>query len=76
VTYVVVAPNQPYKQGVHQGYGTTSNMGAPVHQDQNSTWNNDSAAVVGSSSQHEGHGAVPPTYAEAVKGDHKVQTAD
>jgi hypothetical protein len=53
------------------GYGTTAPMAPPVHQDQNGTWTNDAGAGEGSSG-----GAVPPTYAEAVKGDHKVQSRD
>ena len=54
------------------GYGTTAPMAPPVHQDQNGTWNNnENGAGEGSSG-----GAVPPTYAEAVKGDHKVQSRD
>lgn len=47
-------------------------MAPPVHQEQNGTWNNDGPnAGEGSSG-----GAVPPTYAEAVRGDNKVQTRD
>jgi len=63
-------------QGRSGGYGTTAPMApqaAPVHQDQNGTWSNsESATVQGGSSA----AAVPPTYAEAVKGDHKIQTRD
>jgi uncharacterized membrane protein YqaE (UPF0057 family) len=59
-------------QGPSSGYGTTAPMNptqAPqVHQDSNGTWSN---AAEGSSG-----GGVPPTYAEAVKGDHKIQTQD
>lgn len=51
------------------GYGTTAPMAPPVHQSENGSWNNNVAE--GSSG-----GAVPPTYAEAVKGDNKVQTQD
>jgi uncharacterized membrane protein YqaE (UPF0057 family) len=51
-------------------YGTTAPTAPPVHQSANGTWDNNVAE--GSSG-----GAVPPTYAEAVKGgDHKVQTRD
>ncbi|PBP27995.1 stress response RCI peptide [Diplocarpon rosae] len=66
----VAKPVRPQQQGVTSaGYGTTAPMAPPVHQDQNGTWNNNAAE--GSSG-----GAVPPSYAEAVKGDHKVQTRD
>ena len=79
MTYVVVAPHSGQSRqfkntGRHsqrprnEGYGTTAPMNPNVHQEQNGTWASDAPA--GSS------GAVPPTYAEAVKGDNKVQTAD
>ncbi|CAG8982543.1 hypothetical protein HYALB_00002325 [Hymenoscyphus albidus] len=76
VTYVVVTtPNGGHTrvqnhniQPGPQNYGTTAPMAPPVHQDQNGTWNNNGAE--GSS------GAVPPPYAEAVKGNHKVQSRD
>ncbi len=77
VTYIIVdgtrravKPNTR-PQGTGGGYGTTAPMAPPVHQDQNGTWNNNPAPAEGSSG-----GAVPPTYAEAVKGDHKVQSRD
>ncbi|RDL30760.1 Uncharacterized protein BP5553_10105 [Venustampulla echinocandica] len=78
VTYVIVTSPDGGRTRVpknnarpaQRGYGTTAPMAPPVHQDQNGTWNNNNAAE-GSSG-----GAVPPTYAEAVKGDHKVQTRD
>ncbi|QSZ34215.1 hypothetical protein DSL72_005805 [Monilinia vaccinii-corymbosi] len=62
-----------------QGYGTTAPMEAPtVQQQQNGTW-----AVAGEGVRAHGQGgegssggAVPPTYAEAVRGDHKVQSRD
>jgi len=81
VTYVIVqAPNgsqqrvpknsvRPVPANRNGGYGTTAPMAPPVHQDQNGTWG--MAAGEGS-----GRVAVPPSYAEAVKGDHKVQTRD
>lgn len=65
-----------------QGYGTTAPMAPPVHQGQDGTWaNGQQSGVVnnGSSQGQAGEGssggAVPPTYAEAVKGgDHKIQS--
>jgi len=59
-------------------------MAPPVNQAANGTWNNNAsqaqaptpaqAPVQGSSS---GEAAVPPpSYAQAVKGDHKVQSRD
>jgi len=79
VTYVVVAPHsgQPKQfknTGRHsqrsqrEGYGSTAPMNPNVHQEQNGTWATDAPA--GSIA------AVPPSYAEAVRGDNKVQTAD
>ncbi len=79
ITYVIVQSANGGQQRVPKnsvrpaaqsgGYGTTAPMAPPVHQDQNGTWNNNGAE--GSSG-----GAVPPTYAEAVQGDHKVQTRE
>ena len=78
VTYVIVQAADGSQRRVPKdsvrpaqaGYGTTTPMAPPVHQDQNGTWNNE-ASGEGSSG-----GAVPPTYAEAVKGDNKVQSRD
>ncbi|CZS89297.1 probable SNA2 Integral mebrane protein [Rhynchosporium agropyri] len=75
VTYVIVdgqrrvaTPSRAH--GPAGGYGTTAPLAPPLHQNQNGTWNNNAAE--GSSSG----GAVPPSYAEAVKGDNKIQTKD
>ncbi|KAG0652713.1 Meiotically up-regulated 75 [Hyphodiscus hymeniophilus] len=80
VTYVIVQSADGSQRRVPKnsirpaqaGYGTTASMAPPVHQDQNGTWSN------GGSGSGEGssRGAVPPTYAEAVKGDNKVQSRD
>lgn len=79
VTYVVVPPsNHPQPQagsrkpaagvGGNQGYGTTA---PPAQQSaENGTW---SAGGQGSAG---GSGAVPPSYEQAIRGDHKVQTRD
>lgn len=53
-----------------RGYGTTAPMAPPVHQSENGAWDNNTSE--GSNNA----GGVPPTYAEAVKGDHKIQTQD
>ncbi|KAF4631923.1 hypothetical protein G7Y89_g6208 [Cudoniella acicularis] len=77
VTYVVVTSPNGGQQRVQNhtvrpaapagGYGTTVPMAPPVHQDQTTgTW-----AAEGSSA-----GAVPPTYEQAVQGDHKIQSRD
>jgi len=81
ITYVIVQPPNGGQQrvpknsvrpaqGANGGYGTTAPMAPPVHQDQNGTWANNNGAEGNSG------GAVPPTYAEAVNGDHKTQTRD
>lgn len=63
----------------NQGYGSTAPMEAPtIQQQQNGTW---ATAGEGAPAQTRGGegssgGAVPPSYAEAVKGDHKVQMRD
>ncbi|KAB8298102.1 hypothetical protein EYC80_001864 [Monilinia laxa] len=90
VTYVVVqGPNGRTHRAAPkhaQGYGTTAPMEAPIVQQQvNGTW---AVAGEGEGVQAQGQGqgqgyggegsggAVPPTYAEAVRGDHKVQSRD
>ncbi|KAH8602072.1 hypothetical protein B0O99DRAFT_605548 [Bisporella sp. PMI_857] len=84
VTYIIVQENGqqrrvPKAAVQPQGYGATAPLAAPApHQSQNGTWNNDNNAGESSSGVAESSNApaVPPTYAEAVKGDHKVQTRD
>jgi len=88
VTYVIVQQPNGSQQRVpknsvrpaNAGYGTTSTpapTAAPVHQDQNGTWNNNAAPAEGSSAGASAPTpAPPPTYAQAVKGDNKVQTRD
>jgi hypothetical protein len=60
--------------GHGSAYGTTAPMAAPVHQDQNGTWGN--AGTAAPAGEGSSGGAVPPSYADAVKGDNKVQTRD
>lgn len=53
------------------GYGTTAsapNVAPQQHQAQNGTWSQQPSA-------ESSNGAVPPSYAEAIRGDHKVQTS-
>ncbi|KAI0889019.1 putative stress response RCI peptide [Annulohypoxylon maeteangense] len=72
VTYVFVShppqserpPQATPQSPTHANYGTASNPGS----------SSTAAAGAGSSNGH--HDPAPPTYAEAVKGDHKVQTQD
>jgi hypothetical protein len=78
VTYVYVQPgvhnSQPQGKSVRKpqpGYGTAAPVAPPVHQEASGAWSTE-AAGEGSSS----NGAAPPSYAQAVKGDHKVQTQD
>jgi len=84
VTYVIVqspdggdrrVPKSSAQSGSQKpssgGYGTTAPPVVPgatqIHQDTNGTWSN---AAEGSSA------GVPPSYAEAVKGDNKIQSRD
>ncbi len=79
VTYIIVQSEDGSRTRVpknsvrpaNAGYGTTAPMAPQVHQSQDGTWGSGEQGGEGSSG-----GAVPPTYAEAVKGDHKVQTRD
>ncbi|KAI1405224.1 hypothetical protein F4819DRAFT_444500, partial [Hypoxylon fuscum] len=75
VTYVFVQPErQPQPQpkrssaspaGPQPNYGGTAT---------NNASSSSAAAASGSHDDEGGHAPAPPTYAEAVKGDHKVQT--
>lgn len=85
VTYVIVqGPNGeqrrvPKTQTQPSGYGATAPLAPPVHQSQNGTWNDGAGSSGGNAGPSTGpsnQAAVPPSYAEAVKGDHKVQTRD
>ncbi|KAI1274187.1 hypothetical protein F5Y07DRAFT_223055 [Xylaria sp. FL0933] len=79
VTYVIVPapqahPNnaQPHQQQAKHGqqpanYGTASSS-RPSHQDQ--------AGGSSSGGGDDNHDRAPPTYAEAVKGDNKIQSDD
>ena len=66
--YVSQSPNEqhPRQQGMAQGqqqqrgYGTTENMTVPQQQQQGG--------------EGSAEGGVPPSYEQAVRGDHKVQT--
>ncbi|KAI1853331.1 hypothetical protein JX265_000170 [Neoarthrinium moseri] len=59
---------QPKPQG-GMNYGTAQNNG-------NAPSSSSSTAAQAGSSNGERHEPAPPTYAEAVKGDNKVQTSD
>ena len=83
VTYVIINENGqqrrvPKNSVQPAGYGTTAPLAPPVHQSQNGTWNNNGNGAGGSSAAGPStvEATVPPSYAEAVKGDHKVQTRD
>lgn len=77
VTYIYVQPpgaapprNRP------QSYGTVKPMEAPpLQQQQNGTWGGDVPAEH-DAGNGEGSAPPPPTYAQAVKGDNKVQTQE
>ncbi|KAI1360795.1 hypothetical protein F5Y08DRAFT_316514 [Xylaria arbuscula] len=79
VTYVIVpAPHaqpqqshhQPQQQAKHSNYGTAS---APSNNNTNDAGASSSNGAGGSSSSGNNERA-PPTYAEAIKGDHKIQS--
>lgn len=66
-----VAPKNTRVQSQAQGgYGSTAPPVAPQpHQESNGTWSEPNGAGEGSVG-----GAVPPSYEQAISGDHKVQT--
>lgn len=69
VTYYYVSHQAPVPPQSDRRYGATDNT-APQVPSQTRPGNSSVAPNESSSSAH------PPTYAEAVKGDHKVQTQD
>jgi hypothetical protein len=83
VTYVFVQPSpgprpNPYGPTPHAGYGTLAQqkpLDAPnVHQQQNGTWGADAGTENGG--EGSANAVAPPTYAQAVTGDNKVQTQE
>ncbi|KAI0853002.1 hypothetical protein F5Y00DRAFT_158669 [Daldinia vernicosa] len=75
VTYVFVQEPQPQARpqaqpksasDPHPNYGATNNNNN----------HNDSSSSAGPSDGHHYEGHSPPTYNEAVQGDHKIQTQD
>ncbi|KAG9244385.1 hypothetical protein BJ878DRAFT_506603 [Calycina marina] len=90
ITYVVVTgPNGEQRrvpkysvQPQNQSYGATAPLVAPVHQSQTGAWHAIQSAGENAgpsnptAAANANTGGVPPSYAEAVKGDHKVQSRD
>lgn len=70
VTYYYVSHQTPVPPQSDRRYGATDNTSAPQVPSHTRPGNSSAAPNDSSSSAH------PPTYAEAVKGDHKVQTQD
>jgi len=73
VTYIYVqgsGDGSRPQRSQQAGYGTTKPMEAPaIRQEANGTWSNGEGSNAGAA-------VPPPSYAQAVKGDHKVQTSD
>ncbi|KAI7976763.1 hypothetical protein EIK77_009994 [Talaromyces pinophilus] len=70
VTYYYVSHQATVPPQSDRRYGATDNTSAPHVPSQTRPGNSSAAPNESPSSAH------PPTYAEAVKGDHKVQTQD
>ncbi|PKX97340.1 putative stress response RCI peptide [Aspergillus novofumigatus IBT 16806] len=80
VTYYYVS-HQPIQHPSQRGYGTVSPQNQPApnpapQPQQQAPKPHHEEGQGGSSDQAQGDSRPPPTYAEAVKGDHKVQTHD
>ncbi|OTB08189.1 hypothetical protein M426DRAFT_7994 [Hypoxylon sp. CI-4A] len=77
VTYVFVSqPPQPERQPQSQPKSSsTPNYGSTATNNNNNA-SSSSAAAGPSTGHHDDGTAAPPTYAEAVKGDNKIQTQD
>jgi len=76
VTYIYVqgsTDDSRPQRSQQPGYGTTKPMEAPaVRQEANGTWTQGESSHATAAAA----AAPPPTYAQAVKGDNKVQTTD
>ncbi|KAI1658000.1 hypothetical protein F4813DRAFT_389264 [Daldinia decipiens] len=72
VTYVFVQEPQP--QARPQAHPKSASNAQPNYGATDNNHNASSSA--GPSDAHDDEGNAPPTYAEAVKGDHKIQTHD
>ncbi|PGH05569.1 hypothetical protein GX51_02908 [Blastomyces parvus] len=83
VTYYFVSHQPPQQQpprGPHRSYGTTAPAVDPATRPQQPQQPSQPAVPAGNdageASSSDQHVRAPPTYAEAVKGDHKIQTPD
>ncbi|KAI0111354.1 hypothetical protein F4814DRAFT_351783 [Daldinia grandis] len=72
VTYVFVQEPQP--QARPQAQAKSASNSQPNYGATNS--HNAASSSAGPSDSHDDEAHAPPTYAEAVKGDHKIQTQD
>lgn len=72
VTYYYVSHPPPQQRS----YGATDPRVQPSENTQPKHPNQTSNAAAGSSSGQQSEARPPPTYAEAVQGDHKIQTQD
>ncbi|KAJ5802724.1 uncharacterized protein N7503_005174 [Penicillium pulvis] len=76
VTYYYVS-HQPPRGPPQRSYGTTDPAHQAPQKAQRKPQNNHQEGNAGSSSaQPQAESRPPPTYAEAVQGDHKIQTQD
>ncbi|KAL2369783.1 hypothetical protein RJ035_001126 [Blastomyces gilchristii] len=84
VTYYYVSHQPPRQQppsaphaGPHRSYGTTAPAVDPATRPQQPPHPSAPGEnVAGEASSSDQHVRAPPTYTEAVKGDHKIQTPD
>ncbi|KAI9770534.1 MAG: hypothetical protein M1840_003124 [Geoglossum simile] len=80
VTYLYVSQHPHPQHHCHQDYGTTTAPSAPLPPQQSGVVSQPQPAsgpsVQNSTGEGSSRGAALPTYAEAVKGDHKIQTHD
>lgn len=77
VTYYYVSSNQPYQSPSLRTYGTVGgpqSAPAPAPKQHNNEYRPGDSGE--GASGDGGQGYAPPTYAEAVRGDNKVQTQD
>lgn len=78
VTYYYVS-HEPFQHPTVRTYGTVGSQPPPPAASDVPTkpyYDETSAGGDGGQGSSQGHAHAPPTYAEAVKGDYKVQTQD
>ncbi|KAJ5160242.1 uncharacterized protein N7482_007246 [Penicillium canariense] len=76
VTYYYVSHQPPQNHPQRPSYGTVNQSGQQAHGQSNAAPKPSDGTQQGAGPSNGTDARPPPTYAEAVKGDHKIQTPD